>query len=237
MKKKPSAILITGAAKRLGLALTKKSLSLGYSVVAHYRSSAAPLQRWLARHRQYKNNIFLLKHNLSECPERLIDMTLGLPVSLVGLVNNAAVFTEGDLRDYTHFRDCIRINTCAPLVLAQRFQEKVRRGWIINVTDACCVPLNTSFQNYRITKMFLNELTRQMAFAFGPGIRVNALAPGAILPRTEKDAALFRRIKERVPLGKEADSESLLAAYAFLVNASSITGQIIYVDCGLHLLA
>jgi NAD(P)-dependent dehydrogenase (short-subunit alcohol dehydrogenase family) len=76
-----------------------------------------------------------------------------------------------------------------------------------------------------------------MAFAFGPGIRVNALAPGAILPRTEKDAVCFRRIKERVPLGKEADIESLLEAYAFLVNASSITGQIIYIDCGLHLLA
>jgi len=235
MGQKKKAVFITGASKRLGLALTKQSLEMGFSVIAHYRTSAAPLKTWLAKHKLFKKRVHFLQADLTENPESLIDKCFDLPVALTGLVNNASLFTEGDLNDTSHLKKIMTINTETPVLLARHFSQRVNSGWIINITDAN-VSLYKKFQNYRLSKRILTELTYQMALLYAPRIRVNAIAPGAILPPVHNDRSYFNRMKKVVPLQKTGDIKSIRQAYSFLVENTSITGQILYIDNGLHLL-
>jgi len=235
MGQKKKAVLITGATKRLGLALTKQSLDMGFSVIAHYRTSAAPLKSWLTKHPRFSDRIYFLQADLAEKPESLIDTCSDFPAALTGLVNNASQFTEGNLDNLNHLRNLMAINAVAPLLIARRFSQKVGKGWIINITDAD-ISLNKKFQNYRLSKRILTELTCQMAFLYAPGIRVNAIAPGAILPPIHADRSHFNRLKSTLPLRKTGDTKAIQQAYSFLVENNSITGQILSVDNGHHLI-
>lgn len=235
MKKKQKAVLITGGTKRLGLVFTKQSLAMGYTVIAHFRTNASPLKRWLKNNIEYKNNIYFIQYDLQNNPEDLIDGILDFPVETVGLINNAAVFTEGNLHDTGHYKESLRINTEAPLFLSNRFCEKMGKGWIINITDANIASVNRKYQNYRISKIFLSELTRQQAFLYGPSVRVNAIAPGLLFNSNAKEKSYFADVKKRVPLKKGAAIDSIKKAYSFLVENRDITGQIIYIDGGFHL--
>lgn len=234
MRKKGKAVLITGATKRLGLAFTKQSLSMGFSVIAHYRSTAAPLKTWLAKNNPYKKKVYFIRYNLEKNPELLIDKCSDFPVTLTGLVNNASTFTKGNLDDIEHLKKTITVNTTAPLLLSQRLQQRVKKGWVVNISDAV-TSFNKTYQNYRISKRLLNEQTLQLAYLFAPSIRVNALAPAALLPSTQNEKAYFRKLKETAPLKKTDTITSLMKAFTFLVENTSITGQILYVDNGLHL--
>lgn len=235
MEKKNKAVLITGATKRLGLAFTKQSLAMGFSVIAHYHTTAGPLKTWLRKNSRYKNNIYFIRLNLTENPETLIDKTLDFPVTLTGLINNASTFTEGNLNNISHFKETVIINTTVPLLLSHRFNEKIGNGWIINIADANTTSMNRTYQNYRISKIFLTELTRQEAYLFAPNIRVNAIALGAIMPSRKKDSAYFDKVKDNVPLRKKVDITSVMKAYTFLIENTSVTGQTLYIDNGLHL--
>ncbi len=235
MNTKNKAVLITGATKRIGLALTKQSLSMGFAVIAHFRSSASPLKTWLKRNNQFNKKVFYLQSDLDENATALIDKCSKFPVSLTGLINNASLFTEGNLSHLDHLNKTITINATVPHLLSLRFSQKIGNGWIINITDAN-TSSNKRFQNYRFSKKILTELTLQQAYLFGPLIRVNAIAPGAILPPANMDRDYFTTIKRRVPLKKTGDINSILKAYTFLVENTAVTGQVLSIDNGLHLL-
>lgn len=235
MKKKSKAVLITGAAKRLGLVFTKQSLSMGFSVIAHYRSNAGPLKTWLNRHSAYIKKVYFLQSDLDEHAAELIDKCSEFPVSLTGLINNASLFTEGNLSHLDHLYKTVMTNTTVPHLLSLRFSQKAKNGWIINITDSNTTS-NKRFQNYRFSKKILTELTLQQAYLFGPSIRVNAIAPGAILPPANQDRDYFNKLKNRVPLKKTGDIDSILKAYIFLVENTAVTGQVLSIDNGLHLL-
>jgi pteridine reductase len=235
MRSKPRAILITGASKRLGFAFVKESLDLGYRVIAHYHSSRQPLETWLQHHPALKRRVYWIEGDLRNEPAHVIDAVTALPVRLVGLVNNAAIFTKGNLLDLDHFRETISTNFLAPLTLASRFAANVTSGWIINLTDAHIGPFNAGYQNYRFSKKMVEELTRQLARLLAPAIRVNAIAPGAMLPAKGDTAAAFAALKKNIPLGTTGDIEGLRSAFRFLITNRSLTGQTIYVDGGWHL--
>lgn len=235
-KTKKHAILITGATKRLGFEFLKKSLEMGYHVIAHYRSNATHLKAWIKNKSQYKNKIYYIQSDLLQNPLLLIDTSLTFPVKLIGLINNASNFTEGNILNDNHLKDILLLNLTVPLLLSNHFFRKIGKGWIINITDAGIHRLNHNYQNYRISKLFLTEFTRQQAFLYGPKIRVNALAPGAILSSTLNEKNYFEKLKETVPLKSAVKISSLMAAYSFLIENPHITGQIINIDSGLHLL-
>jgi pteridine reductase len=229
---KNEAVLITGGTKRLGLELAIRTLDMGMAVIIHYRSdyqNAAYLQD------KYKDRVFFIKADLLENPEELMESTVALPVKLVGLVNNASVFTEGDLSDTRQLKTILNVNTLAPVMLADRFSRIADQGWIINITDANVSSLNIRFMNYRISKLFLEELTRQQAFLYAPKIRVNAIAPGAMLPSDKKEDLSFGSVSKKIPLGFTEDLQQLADTYTFLVKNRYITGETIRVDGGLHL--
>lgn len=233
MNSQKQTIIITGAIKRLGLHFTKKSLAMGYSVIMHYHSEISD-DCYLLKD-QFPDDIAFMQLDLVNNPEDLIIGSLNITDNIIGLVNNASIFAQGNLSNPSDFIEKFSINTLAPMRCSSAFYKHVKNGWIINITDANIKRPNSSFQNYRISKLFLEEITRQQAVIFAPDVRVNAIAPGAMLPaQHEKD--FFTTLCDTVPLKSVGNIDSLINTYEFLVNNNYLTGQVISVDGGWGLL-
>jgi len=229
---KNKSVLITGAAGRLGLELAKECLGLGYHIIIHYRSSAEPAKSLLGS----DGRVTFVQAELTESPEQFMADIWKLPIPpLEGLINNAAVFQQGNMSNPGHFDSILTINALTPLRLSAEFAKRVKSGWLINITDAHNRPKSKKYQNYRVSKLFLDEITRQLAYLYAPSIRVNAIAPGAILPPAEESKEAFNKLSNNIPLGKTGGLTNIRQAMRFLVENDYITGSIIPVDGGWHL--
>jgi len=231
---KNKTALITGAADRLGLEMARECLDLGYHVVIHYRTSAEPAMSVLGG----DGRVVFIQADLteSEVPEALISDISKMPVPpLEGLINNASVFRTGDMSGPDDFCDMLTINTIAPLRLSAAFAKSTKSGWIINITDAHTRPKSKKYQNYRVSKLFLDEITGQLAYLYAPSIRVNAIAPGAILPADSESARQFEELSKLIPLRRTGDPRHIRQALNFLIENDYVTGAIIPVDGGWHL--
>jgi NAD(P)-dependent dehydrogenase (short-subunit alcohol dehydrogenase family) len=229
-------VLITSGTTRLGLALALEAVEQGWDVVAHYRSKAAPLQRALRDDPTLRSRINLLQADITvENAAEVFDHARALSHNIQGLVNNASSFVPSDLTDQQALRDTLNNNALVPSALAQAFYAHTRSGWIVNITDAHVAPLNRRFQNYRIAKLLLSELTRQQAFAYAPRVRVNAIAPGPVLPARGVTPAQFRSLAATTPLGRATTPAAVRRAFAYLLNSPDVTGQTLFVDSGWHL--
>jgi NAD(P)-dependent dehydrogenase (short-subunit alcohol dehydrogenase family) len=118
--------------------------------------------------------------------------------------------------------------------LSRAFSAAVQEGWIINLTDAHIGAVNLNYQNYRISKLLLAELTRQMAMLWAPRIRVNAIAPGAILAAEAGEESSFEQLARQIPAGRTGKIQDIQQAFAYLVGQDYVTGQTLYVDGGWH---
>lgn len=226
------AILITGASHRLGLAIALKSIELGFHAIIHHRTERDELRDVLANNPELSSQITTIQYELTQSPEILIDKAYSFPFNLTGLVNSASVFTPGDLTDYSHFERVLNINALVPSRLAAQFYKNGGNGWVINITDAICNKPNIHYQNYRISKVLLELLTKQQAIRFAPRIRVNAIAPGAMIPGEAEDSEYFKALESQIPMKKTGDTKSLLDTYSYLIGTPYINGQILRVDGG-----
>jgi len=120
--------------------------------------------------------------------------------------------------------------------LTRQFTAQTQRGAIVNLLDRRIRCNDTTCVPYSITKKGLEELTKLSALEYAPDIRVNAVAPGAILPPSGSSAESARELAGNIPLEELPTSANIAEAALFLLQADSITGQIIYVDGGQHLL-
>jgi len=236
MSQRTDAVLITGGAKRLGLQFALKTLELGFSAVIHYRSDISEALKAISS-KELSNRVYFIQHDLSEKPEQILDKALNLPINLIGLINNASVFTEGNLKNIDDLKKILWINALVPAQINSFFAEKIKKGWIINITDAIVEKPNSRFQNYRISKQLLQQLTRQQAYLFAPNLRVNALAPGAMIPASSEDQHYFDSLSEIIPMHTTGDINSLMNAYEFLIKSPYITGEIIRVDGGWNIVS
>jgi len=227
----PKAVAITGAADRIGLELAKECLDLGYHVIIHYRTSAEPAKSVFGGDRR----VTFIQSDLAkspETPELFINGAASMPFELAGLINNAAIFEYGDMNDQTHFDKMLIVNTLTPLRLSAAFAKSVENGWIINITDARARHKSKHYQNYRVSKLFLEEITRQQAYLYAPSIRVNAIAPGAILPADGETKESFDGLKKNIPQNRTGDPAHIRQAMRFLIENDYITGSVIPVDGG-----
>jgi len=229
---KNRTVLITGAAGRLGFEMAKECLDLGYHVVIHYRTSDEPAASFFRDDRRAS----FIKADLTKSPQKFMEEVRALPTPpLEGLINSAALFKTGDLSSPAHFNDILTINTLVPIQLTAEFTKAVKTGWVINITDARVRPMNKKYQSYRVSKLFLDEITKQMAFLYAPLIRVNAIAPGVILPSAEETMPQFENLLASIPLGNAGNPNNIRQALRFLIENDYVTGSIIPVDGGWHL--
>jgi pteridine reductase len=232
--------LVTGAAKRLGRAIALSLADAGINVVVHYhrsRSDAALLCRDI---KKKGVEAWALRCDLSdpgEC-ETLIDRAVAVcRRTLSVVVNNASVFPEDSIDDVSlkHVIDNVRINAWAPFAICRAFAKKARRGCIVNILDARLKRYDRTHIAYSLSKQMLAALTDICAVEFAPSIRVNAVAPGLILPPAGKTRAYLDKLKKTVPLRAHGTSQDIADAVLYLVNSPFITGQVLYVDGGKHL--
>jgi NAD(P)-dependent dehydrogenase (short-subunit alcohol dehydrogenase family) len=238
----PPVALVTGGAVRIGRTITLTLAQAGYAVAVHYRSQRAQAETVVAEITAMGGAAVALAADLTDDAqtEALLSAAqhaLG-PVSV--LVNNASTFLYDDVDTLT--RDSwsahIEPNLWAPLLLSQRFAQALpadQRGCIINLLDQRVWKLTPEFLSYTVSKMGLWALTRTLAQALAPRIRVNGVGPGPTLQNIHQSPEQFAAESAGVPLAQPVDPQEIADAVLFLVRAPSVTGQMIAVDGGQHL--
>ncbi|MFI4965604.1 MAG: SDR family oxidoreductase [Caulobacterales bacterium] len=236
------AALITGGARRIGRALVIAAADAGFDVAIHVRSidDAAEAAAAEVRARGRKAAIVacdLRKESTTVALVGEAEAELG-PVTL--LVNCASVFEEDAFADMNRasWDAHMETNLRAPLVLAQVFARRLpagRDGLIVNLLDQRVLRPTPEFFSYSLSKAALWDATRMMAQALGPRIRVNGIGPGPTLPSVHQDQAAFDAEAAGTLLGRPASPEEVAQALRYLIDATSVTGQMIAVDAGQHL--
>jgi len=234
------ATLITGGAKRIGKAICLDLAESGYQIALHYNHSKS----------EAKNLAELIQKKGVQCETFACDLaderqTLQLIErvhqqfpNLNLLINNASVFQKSNLRttEMAIFNQDIAINLKAPYILMRDFAKICRKGDIINILDTNIIKNKTAHLSYLLAKKTLGELTKLSAVELAPQIRVNGIAPGLILPPVEKRDTYLTRLTQKIPLKKKGHPHQITQSIRFLLDNSYITGQIIYVDGGEHLI-
>lgn len=237
------AVLVTGGAKRVGAAISRRLHAAGANIVLHYRSS----KREALDLRDELNA--LRPDSAAVCQADLLDLAALRPLvdqaierfgRLDALVNNASSFYATPLAevDEQQWHDLLGTNLRAPLFLAQAAADELRRhhGCIVNIVDIHAERPMHGHLLYSIAKAGLAALTRALAQEMAPQVRVNAVSPGVILwPENAAwmDEEQRRRIVAHTLLKREGDPDDIAKVVAFLIqDAPYVTGQIIAVDGG-----
>jgi NAD(P)-dependent dehydrogenase (short-subunit alcohol dehydrogenase family) len=236
------SVLVTGAAKRLGRAIALDLGSHCWSVAVHYNSSQADAEETVAALHEKGAHAAAINADLSleDDTQRLVERARELVGPLTALVNNASVFENDAIHTMTRasWDKHIETNLRAPLVLAQNFAEQLpagAEGSIVNLLDQRMLKPTPQFLSYGVSKAGLHWLTVTLAQALAPRIRVNAVAPGPTLKNERQSEAYFKRQQASTILGRGATPEDVAAATRYLLEARAVTGQMIAVDGGQHL--
>jgi NAD(P)-dependent dehydrogenase (short-subunit alcohol dehydrogenase family) len=234
--------LVTGAARRVGAVIARDLSRQGWAVAVHYRTSAAEAEAVVAGIRADGGRAIAIAADL---------MSEAETVSLVGragdalgpvtcLVNNAALFERDEALTATResWDRHMLVNLRAPFLLTQTVARQMTQeasGCVINLLDQRVWNLTPHFTSYTVSKAGLWTLTRTLAMALAPRVRVNAVGPGPTLPSRRQSAEQFERQWSNVALARPVTPEEISAAVRFLLDAPSVTGQMIAVDAGQHL--
>ena len=233
-------VLITGAAHRIGATTAKLLHQNGMNIVLHYRGSrenAQAVQKELNEQRE--NSVILIQADLhiTNGLSALIEESVKAWGRLDALINNASSFYPTKIEKATedHWDDLMGSNLKAPFFLSQAAAPHLKKtkGCIINIVDIHAErPLKT-FPIYSMAKAGLAMMTKSLACELGPEIRVNGVAPGAILWPENLDEVAKQRIVSRTFLKRQGEPKDISKTILYLIkDASYVTGQIIAVDGG-----
>lgn len=232
--------LVTGAAKRIGRGIALALADAGVNVVVHYRESVAEADKLHTELVARGVKSWLLKADFddTEAPRRLISGVIAAAGSLDFLVNSASLFLPSTIAnmDFTSLMRHLQVNTWSPLVLSREFTHQVGRGKIINMLDSRISGHDRSHVAYILSKQALAVLTEMMAIEFAPGITVNGVAPGLILPPPGKDSDYLDDLAKGIPLKRHGDPGDIADAVLYLLRSDFVTGQVIFVDGGRRLM-
>ncbi|OWU85554.1 short-chain dehydrogenase [Oceanicola sp. 22II-s10i] len=247
-----TAALVTGAGKRLGRAMALALAEAGHDVAVHYAGSREEAEDTAARIREMGRKAVTLQADLTVEAEMhgLVAAAVdGLGTPLTCLVNNASIFDYDNIRSATrdswdrHFESNLR----APFVLTQEFAEQApeaetdemgeprARALVVNMIDQRVRKLTPEFMTYTLAKSALWTLTRTSAQALAPNVRVNAIGPGPTLIGGRQSETHFARQRAATVLSRGSNPEDITGALIYLLNAPSVTGQLICTDGGQHL--
>jgi NAD(P)-dependent dehydrogenase (short-subunit alcohol dehydrogenase family) len=238
-----NAALVTGAARRIGLAIAERLAREGRPVVLHASPRSADdaeLAAQAIRHRGGRATVAVADLRHADETERLIETASRAFGPLSVLVNNASVFEVDAAGDFSleRYERQMAVNLRAPLLLARDFASRApdgAEGVVINIIDQRVWRLTPRYFTYTLAKSALWTATRTMAQAYAPRIRVNAVGPGPVFPNAALGDRDFEIETHGVPLGHAVNLSGVVDAVLYLIGAKSVTGQMIAVDSGQHL--
>ena len=238
--------LVTGAARRLGRAIAEALAREGADILVHYGHSAGEAEQTAAGLRALGVRSWTLGADLGDPAqaEALWDEARARAGSIDILVNSASSFPEDTLAGFTPagLETSLRVNALAPVLLARRFAatpaaagqagEKPADRVIVNLLDSRALGRMRRHFSYQMSKRFLADFTRLLALELAPAVRVNAVAPGMILPPPGLGEEARRRLAATNLLARWGEPADVARAVLFLAGNDFITGQVLFVDGG-----
>ncbi len=235
--------LVTGGARRLGEETARCLAGLGVHVAVHFNRSRAPAEALCRELEGLGVEAAPVQGNLDQPDE--VEAVLNEAWAALGgldyLVNNASVFPAGRLDglDLETLQGNLRVNAWAPFVLTRAFWRRIRStaraGAVVNLLDTRLVGGDLAHAAYHLSKAMLGELTTLTALEFAPELRVNAVAPGAVLAPEGLGENHLQRLVGELPLKRRGYPRDVAGAVAYLLGAEFVTGQILFVDGGRNL--
>ena len=231
------AVLITGGAKRLGAAIARAAAAGGFPVIIHAHTAADEAD---ALAEELGGHMVLADLAEPDAAPRLIADAVAKAGPLFGLINNASRFVFDRPANVTAatIAEHMAPNLIAPVLLAQHFaaQPGLEAGVVINMLDHKLQNLNPDFFAYTLSKAALAAATEMMAMAYAPRIRVCGIAPGLTMKGPKQSEERFAAAWRANPLGRGPAPEDIAAAALFLLRSPAVTGSVITVDSGEHLM-
>lgn len=238
----PRTALVTGGARRLGRAIALALAEAGFDVAIQFHRSAAEASETVAAiGARGRRGVALAADLAREDEVAALVPAAAAQLGPVGvLVNNASTFERDDWDDVTRasWDAHLEPNLRAPFVLIQamaRGLPATAEGVVLNLLDQRVWNLTPHFVSYTVSKAALWALTRTLALALAPRIRVNAIGPGPALPSPRQSEAQFARQCASVPLGRGTSPQEVARAALAILALPSMTGQMIALDGGQHL--
>ena len=237
----PKTTLITGAGRRLGAAISEALHGSGHNVILHYRQSAADAEVLCrALNARRPDSARTLRGDLQDTAtlEELVDRAADFWNGLTALVNNASGFYATPFGDISEeqWNDLMGSNLKGPFFLSQAAARYLRteHGAIVNIIDVHAERMLKDFPVYSIAKAGLAAMTKSLAKELAPWVRVNGVAPGAILwPEKPMESSEQDTVVERIPLKRTGKPEDIAQAVVYFVDeAHYVTGQVLFVDGG-----
>jgi len=232
--------LVTGAALRIGRAIALALSERQVSVVIHYRRSATRAEELRQSLVERGGKAFCVGADFDNPDEAdsLIDRARAVAGPIQILINSASEFQPETLDAMTHASlvQSMTVNAWAPFALTRAFARQATSGKVVNFIDALVAGTDLTHASYILSKHLLATLTTMTALQYAPGITVNALAPGAILSPEGKDDSYLDGLARSLPLKRHGGLADITRALLFLLESEFVTGQMIYVDGGRHLI-
>jgi NAD(P)-dependent dehydrogenase (short-subunit alcohol dehydrogenase family) len=233
----PQLALVTGAAHRLGKVFALTLARAGYDILLHYHSAEDEARQTQSEIESVGRRVIPSRADLTN-PAQISALLSGVE-SLGVLVNSAAFMPSGNMKSLSieNWDASLDLNLRAPFLLAQECAKKMTEGGlIVNITDVGAQKAWSRYPSYTVSKAALESLTKILARALAPKIRVNAIAPGFVLQSDIVSVEEWERLINRIPLKRPARGEEIASALEFLLKNEYITGQTIVVDGGYSLI-
>lgn len=230
--------LVTGGAHRVGKAIAHELGARGATLALHYNSSKDELDRTVAEFQAENIKTASFHGDLTQIltPDRIVHEVMAEFGRIDILVNSAAVMMRTPIGEVTveEWDTMFAINTRAPFFLIQSCRDalKASNGCVVNIADIAAFESWPAYVPHSMTKAAVVQMTRSLAKALAPEIRVNAVAPGAVMMPESWDDGSRQRIVDSTPLKRIGDASDVAEAVVYLAAAQYVTGEVLVVDGG-----
>ena len=253
LTQKQKAVLVTGAAKRLGREIALQFARQGWDVAVHYGRSEQDAKETVREIEMMGVKAQAFQTDLADeaVVKRLFTAVTQQFTNLHCLINSASIFEYDRANSNTpltakSLQEHMQVNLTAPILLSQLMFEYQKNNSnkvgaenlpsVIQLLDQKLINLNPDYLSYTLSKAALATSVEVLALDFAPHLRVIGLAPGISLPSGDQTNDGFAKAHQMTPLGKSSTPEDVAKAAVFLAQANAITGTTLYVDGGQHLL-